>query len=305
MSVLARLTAAAAAAALAVPLVVTPAAAAAEPPGHEPVHLVAVTGTDDGLWVRWSDQPAWQPLGGHLTGAPTVVVTPGHDRAWFVGVGTDENVWIRSLTAGWQALGPASTRCRGVGAAVSYQVLAVACRGADDALWVGRTVLPDDGGVPGLSRWRPLGGSLRHAPAVAAQDEEAPSFTYAVIGVDDRVWFRGDWEDTGWGRRHDHRCGPVGVSERRSQACGELATGSLRAWHFRTGPQGRVTPGRVVGRPAVVEDADRVWFYVLGTDGGVWVASHGVDDDTGFVAWGGAGRHGLSGWSFSVEPSWR
>jgi hypothetical protein len=77
-------------------------------------------------------------------------------------------LYIRSLTAGWQALGPNRAFCTGGPAAViTGSTLTVACRGTNNALWENSAPVPSSGLPQFTHAWISLGGVLSAGPAVA------------------------------------------------------------------------------------------------------------------------------------------
>ncbi|HVM27767.1 MAG TPA: hypothetical protein VM433_08845 [Mycobacteriales bacterium] len=257
------------------------------------VDLVSVTGTDGQLWVRRSDRSSWTPLGGRLVDAPVAVRTRG--RLVFVGLGEDRNVWVRTLDDGWQRFGPPGTWCDGPSAVASTYLLSVACRGQDGGLWYAHvdTALP---GLPRVRGWSSLGGVALHGPAVVDATETGahPRFRWSVVGRDGRPWSRGEGPDQPWVPTDGQRCGGVlAASETGTQlACRDAASTGLRV--FGSGGSA-VVPARFTGRAGVAADPLSSRFYVLGADGGVWVAERGRDGAVrGFAPFGGAGVGGIS-----------
>ncbi len=260
--------------------------------------LVAVVGTDNGLWVRRSDSPGWSTLGGQLIDTPSIVVRGA--TTYYVVLGTDRNVWVRTDTLNWQPLGPAGTDCKAPSAAISNGVLAVGCTGADSALWVGKVALPSTG-LPRLPGWKSYGGILKTGPSLSdASTGSTALFGYTVLGADSRPWFRTDAKN--WMMRSSALCGGVVASSGRAEAlaCKDNASASLKTFHAPsdTDPsmlEAKVVPGSIKGRPAVTADPDGVArYYVLGSDGTIWRATQQANGTlSAFSLWGGAGKHGI------------
>ncbi|HVM26254.1 MAG TPA: hypothetical protein VM433_01095 [Mycobacteriales bacterium] len=294
----------ASAAVAAVTASLTPGATAAErdviASADKPVHVVAVTGPDDRLWVRYTNQPSWFNLGGALVDAPAVA--RGYRADYFVGVGADGNVWIRSLTRGWQPLAPANTRCAGASAVVSGNQLGVACRGGDGALWAGFATLPNNDTLPYVKGFASRGGSFRHGVSISdIADSTAARFIYSGVGLDNRPYSRTD--NGSWTSGTSATCSASFATSEFYEVGACRDTRSEGMLSFPIGQGGTVRPvnGRTIGRPGVAVLVDgEARIYALGLDGSIWVARHpagGVPG--GFVRFGGAGKHGISAASFS------
>lgn len=298
-----RLIAPLALAAVAASVAAVPAAAQTPPTiaDEDRLDLLAVTGLDDALWVRWTDETRWTSLGGVLTDAAVVVA--GADELLFLGVGADRNVWVRTETQSWKPLGPRGTDCSAPSAVVVDVDLVVACRGADGALWVGEAAI-DRAGLPAITGWSSRGGVLKHGPAVFhyLPDEGPGIAVHVVVGGDDQLWERTD--DDGWARASEKTCGAApGVAEfGYALGCKDLTSARLRVFYDGPSSGGRV-PSSIKGRPGVAVDEDGVTrFYALGADDRVWVTGQSEPGSAlePFRAVGGAGRHGVS----AVSMTW-
>lgn len=260
---------------------------------------LAVVGDDGQVWLQRSGTPYWHPLGGQLLDAPSVVPTPG--GLLVLGRGGDGNVWIRSLTTGWQPFLPAGSVCHGPSAAAVSRSLVVACRGADRALWVARADLPRSSTdpLPVALTHRSLGGSLAHGATVGAYvtADGRTRPRYVAVGGDGQPWARTDadpWSAVGGGGT----CGDdVAVSPRlEAMACRDRDTAALRVWHRTSGSAGAVVGGRVRGRPGLrIESDGATAVDVVGGDGGVWSLVVLPDGrTTAFDRTDGSGRYGVA-----------
>lgn len=288
--------------AVAVALLALPAAAPAVTGG--PVDLVAVAGTDHQLWVRWSDEAGWRPLGGQLVDTPVVLSSP----ALFVGLGADGNVWARSWTRDWQPLGVPGTSCRGPGARVSAGWLSVACVGADGAVWHADALVPGDGSLPTLSGWRSLGGRFLYG-AAEVEDNAGPSgtpqFAYTGIGVDHYPYTRyvSPSSPGAWHRRApvNGTCGGPASTQDGGFACRDGGSEQLRVAD-QAGEA--VLQGRTTGRPAVVLEGWPTRRYLaLGADGQVWQAERSNGTASAFAPVGGAALYGVSAVHYEMKPA--
>jgi hypothetical protein len=265
-----------------------------------------VTGLDNGLWVRYTDSPSWLNLGGTLVDAPSIVVGGAED--YFVGLGSDKNVWIRSVAQGWTRLAPRNTHCNGPSAVISAGQLAVACRGADNALWVGKAPLPaTPGTLPFVPGFHTLGGGLRHGVSVSDGSTGAePDFVYSVVGTDDRPYVRTD--ESGWDSPTSTLCSSTFTASEFFEVGGCRAF-SAALWTFPLdGGDVQSAGGRIVGRPGVAVDADgEAWHYAQGTDGRIWVARQptgpggvpGGGAPGPFAPFGGMAKYGVAAVSLS------
>ena len=263
--------------------------------------LLAVTGTDGQLWTRQDSQP-YAPLGGQLVGAPAVVALPGATGSvptpLFVGIGTDRNVYVRTMAKPWQPLSATPVACvDSLGAVLTTspgnQTLTVACEGTDAALYYAQAALVSST-LPVVTSWTNLGGVLSGGPAVAAPGGRV---TFYVTGSNGTVYVR----DTSTGYvAMSYRCqGHPAVAIQGSDqyfACDGL-DGSL--WYaINTGvgwPAATSAGGAVTGGPGIAADTTDGTIYVEGTNGGVYdivVTPGGAAG--GFVSDGGGVRGGAA-----------
>jgi len=260
-------------------------------PGSTGRDLLAVTGRDAQLHSTTDVRRPLLPQGGRLVGGPALAVAGS--EVYTVGVGADRALYVRSRTRGWRRLGPAGTRCTGPSVAISGRTMAVACRGADGHLRVGKAVLPA-AGLPAIARFKDRGGALLHGPVASQRDGV---FTYEVVGTDHAVWSTGDsggWRELAGGLR----CyGPPGTDslDGNGLAC-RSRSGSLQLVLAR-GNEPVDVGGQVVGRPGLAVDVDGTTrSYVLGTDGRTHVAwtSPARTSSAWRTVPGGEGRYGVS-----------
>ena len=170
---------------------------------------------------------AYNPLGGGLLGAPTVVsmrqsdaVTTAEGVPYLIATGTDHHLWTRSESAGWVAFAGSSVVCTSIPGAISVSahaanavVLDAACRGTDGALWYSIAQETADPSAPpqGNTSWNSLGGVMPapvgnqlDGPAIAAVNQSGgvqDELTYFVNGTDGHVWARTAnslWQQMPW-----------------------------------------------------------------------------------------------------------
>jgi large repetitive protein len=116
----------------------------------------------------------WQAEGGQIQGAPAVAAPPNPGGSTpaepvFFATGSNGELWMFSLTAGWAPVGPEGALCIGSPAAVitSTGTLTVACEGLNRQLYYTTTTMPSAGLPTFDGPWTSLGGVLSAGPAVA------------------------------------------------------------------------------------------------------------------------------------------
>lgn len=282
---------------------VSPASAGTQATVTNRVDTVAVVGGDDALWVRATTEQGWRGLGGRLVDTPSIVRGKGVD--YFVGLGADRNVYVRTLARDWQPLGPKGTVCSGPSAVISISTLAVACRGGDGALWVGKAAVPAGGALPVVTSFSSRGGALQHGVSVAdnadyAQPTPTAAFVYSGVGTNSSPYFRTDEQD--WRQITLSQCGGT-YSESQygiagaCQLLGSEMTLTLQYSAPEDQPTERSIPGRMRGRPGVSSDPDFVTrYYVVGADGAVWSATRDANGTitSGFTRFGGSAKYGVA-----------
>jgi hypothetical protein len=175
--------------------------------GNAVAHL-AYTGTNGGVYLGDAFVPS-QPavsLGGHLIGAPSVVLVPPgvlsssqtEELAVF-GRGTDNALWWTHQTAsgwtGWQSLGGGLTSKPGVAASVfgDHGKLAVFARGTDGLMWYKSL------GSSGWGAWKYLGGgNLLAGTGPAAAYDNNGHLLLTAVGGDRAVYLWADFATFGF-----------------------------------------------------------------------------------------------------------
>ena len=165
-----------------------------------PPRVAVAVGVEGGNRQMYVQAPqlggGWHSLGGQLAAPPAVAAAPkpyGTTPAQplFIATGTNNKLYIRSLSTGWQLLGPRGGSCLGGPAAVitggGTGTLTVACRGTDSALWENAAAVPASGLPKFTSAWRKLGGVLTASPAVAPV---GGTLTFFVRGANGRIYTR-------------------------------------------------------------------------------------------------------------------
>jgi hypothetical protein len=142
-----------------------------------PAIAIGVEGTTGAMYVQAPAAlgltPGWHSEGGAIAAPPAVAAAPNSDGTGlasplFFATGTNKSLYVRSLTAGWQAVSP-HAECVGSPAAVitGTSTLTVACRGTTNALYYNTTTWSGTGLPVFTSGWKSLGGVLTAGPAVA------------------------------------------------------------------------------------------------------------------------------------------
>ena len=270
---------------------------------------VGVEGSDGQLWAQAPGLAAgWQPLGGKIIAPPAVAATPaitGSQAAQplFIATGTDKHLFIRSLTVGWQELGPATAECIGGPAAVitgtstAGYTLTVACRGLDNALWENSATVPASGLPKFTSGWRRLGGTLSAEPAVAPV---GGTLTFFVLGTNGEIFTR--TVAAGYqGTPFNCLSGPAASSVAGNGTTWFACQGPNRGLWYASDSGSGWTPvqspgGTLIGSPAVVADSTGILMFAEGTNHAVFqyaVLGNGWTSLGGDVV-GGVGAADLS-----------
>ena len=257
---------------------------------------LAATAPDGALYSTPSMGTGFAFQGGRLKEAPAMAASA--QTVYYVGVGLTGALHVRTDRLGWRALGPAGMRCSGISAAVAGSTLAVACRGEDDRLRVGKAALVP-GRLPVISRFADRGGALTYGTSTGVR---AGAFTYTVVGTDHALYETGD---TGRFRRLPGSLRCSGTPARDSftslgLAC-RASSGALQVLRDRTTGAYDTLPGQLVGRPGLaVEPSGSARYYVLGTNGKIYVATDTPGSRaTGFRATGN------SLWRYGVSAGYR
>lgn len=245
-----------------------------------PVTTVAVTGTNHALYVRRSDSPGFTNLGGYLL-APPAVARTADGTTYYVGIGANHQLYVRTDRIFWRSLGPQRVDCGQVGAAGLAQILDIGCRGLDNRLH--STQVDVTGG--GLPTWTTrayyvfdLGGIISSGPAVVPQDRSLGTYTVTAPQSDaggNNVW---QWNAINnyqrWGRvARSCSSQPAASPDGAYYAC-RGPQGTLRFWH--SGDEGTFDAGgRIVGTPGIAAHATRnsATVYVEGTDGAIYTTT--------------------------------
>jgi hypothetical protein len=202
---------------------------------------------------------------------------------YFVGLDTDHNLYIRSLTQGWQPLTTASTYCNDNPAAVmtgspSAATITVGCTGSDHGLYVASGTFDTTSSVlPRLGPWSGWGGWLKYGPAVAVVQG---ILSFFVIGSDSGLYTRGSG-DNRWFAMNWQCIGHPAVATSADGfgsylACQGLDHALWWAYYvvgdlFNGWTVPRSAGGMLIDGPGVVaSSATAFTFYAEGTDHAVY-----------------------------------
>ena len=167
-----------------------------QPPADPSVRTGGAGRDDRQMWIGNGFGAPFRAQGGVLIAGPAL--TGAHNGTAMIAIevvtGTDNALYVRRDSSGgaFQRLSNAPTFCKGAPGALVYlnssgaQVITVACRGSDDALWYATASQPTNDQVPLISGgWQSLGGKLEAGPAVGIVQGK---LTFAVTGVGGRIW---------------------------------------------------------------------------------------------------------------------
>jgi hypothetical protein len=136
----------------------------------------------------------WHSLGGTLSAVPAVAAAITGDAKTpasplFIGPGTNHLLYIRGLGGAWVRLGPDGTSCLSAAAAITNNVLQVACETTSHGLSYNIAVVPASGLPQFTSAWRNLGGNgtITAGPAIA---RVGGALTFFVLATDGKVHTR-------------------------------------------------------------------------------------------------------------------
>ncbi len=258
---------------------------------------IGVEGTDGQLWVQAPQLgPGWHSLGGKIKAPPAVVAPPvtcctaGSPpmAPLFVATGTTKNLYIRSVTAGWEELGPVAASCIGAPAASITGTapsgpftLTVACRGLNNALWEDSASLPSSGLPVFTSSWKDLGGVLTAGPAVAPVNG---TITFFALGTTGRIYIRtlsSGYSETDWSCLGQPNASAWPVGGETVNGVPVLNTSFVcqgddhEFWESNAGgatwsPIGPLG-GSLVGDPAIATAGSALEPVAEGTDHAIWV----------------------------------
>jgi large repetitive protein len=270
-----------------------------------PAAAVGAEGGDGALWVQAPQLGGgWQSLGGQIAAAPAVAAIPNAngttpESPLFIATAPNHELWLRSLTAGWQELGPVGGLCLGPPAAVvtgtaAPYTLTVACEGTNRALWETTTTWSGTGLPSFTAGWASLGGVLSAGPAVAAV---GGTLTFFVLGTNGVIYTSTGtgFSETSWD------C--IGAPAAATQAATGVTTfacqgGDHALWTATNDGSGWTGAsslgGQLTGGPGIAATSQQVEFYAEGTNGAVWENVSGGWSSLGGTVTGGTGATALN-----------
>ena len=279
---------------------------------HATSSLVAVTGTDNALWVK-QDGGSLTSLGGALSAAPAVVFVPvGNGQPpvpVYLGVASDHRVWVRMPALGWQLLSSTAQCLDNVAAAVSGPVggttLTVACQGTDHALYYAQTsVAPTS--LPSIGSWTGLGGILTAGPAVASV---GGTITFFVTGLGGALFSR--TVTTGYVPIVGAMCsGHPAAAMLGSTAYLACQGGDHALWYSVNTGSGwgafQSAGGQIQDGPGIAATASSVTMFVTGTNGVLYHTTipPGGGTATPFVSDGGALLYGTGAAGYDASAAY-
>jgi large repetitive protein len=239
---------------------------------------IGVQGTNGALYVQAPQLTAgWQSLGGQITGPPAVVAAPNPDGAspespLFVATGTNGYLYVRSLTLGWQRVGPETASCLGSPAAViTGSTLTVACEGANRALFYNTAPLPSSGLPAFTTGWTNLGGTLAAGPAIAPV---GGTLTFFALGTNGHIYLR--TLTTGFAEQPWTCTGSPAAALQAASGVTVFGChgGGNALWEATSSGSGWSSPvslgGTLIGGPAIAATSQQIEFFAEGTSAAVY-----------------------------------
>jgi hypothetical protein len=252
------------------------------PPAVAPAAAaVGAEGGNGQLYVQAPQLAAgWQAEGGQIQGAPAVAALPNPAGSTpaspvFFATGSNGELWMFSLTAGWAPVGPEGALCIGSPATAvtgtgTSATVTVACEGLNRQLYYTSTTMPSSGLPTFNGPWTSLGGILSAGPAVApvggtltlfAEGTNGQVFTNTGSGYTATPWIcTGTLAAATQATTGDTTFGCQGGDHTLWTAAND-GTGWLAAQSLG---------GQLVGGPGIAAASQQVEFYVEGTNGTVW-----------------------------------
>jgi len=136
----------------------------------------------------------WHSLGGTVIAVPAVAAQPNPDgttpsKPLFVAPGSNHLLYIRGVTGAWVRLGPNNISCLSAAAAITNNVLQLACETTTHGLSYNTAKIPATGLPQFTSVWKSLGGTgtIAAGPALA---RVGGALTFFVLATDGKVHTR-------------------------------------------------------------------------------------------------------------------
>lgn len=150
--------------------------------------------TSDGRLFADQGTGNFAGLGGKLLSTPSVAVSSVTGRAYYVGIGTDRQLWIRTDKQGWRPLldaaRPASC-AYSASVAIAGSTFAAACTSADGHAYAASVALPHDGSAPTMPMLRNQGGGVSlSGPTVFFEHNRAALAVLSTQNAKGNVYLR-------------------------------------------------------------------------------------------------------------------
>lgn len=276
-------------------------AAGAQPDVTAPSSVIAVRGVNNHLYSKYSSRSSFTDLGGTLVATPAVGYSSTTHQAYYVAVGSDHALYVRSDSTGFTKL-VASACLHEPSVAVNGSVFTVACVGTSGGVYAGTTTLPARGN-PVLGSLQAQGGQAAGAPTVFYVYGDAFLAVLGEAGSTGNVYFRAVADPAGEYSSLGEVCGAqvgfqVEAAYKQSYfGCqnGDLAAGSINALYLETFSRYDYvgTMSGTVGI-AAAKDGSVARYYVSGTNGTVYSLTTTQTVDSPFSTVGGKVQPGVS-----------
>lgn len=267
---------------------------------------IATRGLNDHLYARSTAQASFQDLGGRILNTPAVGYSSSTGHPYFVAIGTDRTLWIRTDQKPWSRLVTAHRLCRDSPAvSVLGRSIVAACNGLYyGAVWSGTATLPATGDLPQI-------GALTRNGSGRYYNLGSPSLSRS--GTKTYLWITLPTSEGG--SMYTHQLDePAGDFHEQVQSCyGQAGVAGVLGDHFFLGCQNlypRTSPnklnyfvgtrrgldGKIAGPVGVARSYDgaHATFFVTDLHGVVWMKNVSVTGDDSFVRLGGHVEPGVS-----------
>ena len=247
----------------------------------------------------------WADLGGRVLSTPAVAYSAQTETTYYVGIGTDRQLWVRTGKQSWRHLVDPSiyNSCRYAPAVeLSGSTFAVACTGSGSGrTYVGTTTLPADGSVPILRALHNQGGYSLSGPTLLTAGSHLELAVLSTANSIGNVYLHFLSEPAGRFHRAGVYCSArAGIANDSTYLGCQNGNpgkygGTTDSMFFRTRDAAGVT-GTMSGAVGVAANysASQGAFFVTDLHGAVWAKNVTPTSQAGWHRLGGQALPGVS-----------